>query len=126
MLDNEITYKIIGATYKVYKTLGPGLLESIYEEALCIQLHIDGLKVERQMPVPIIYEGVRLNEDLRLDLLVEDRIIVEIKSVREIKEIHYKQLLTYLKLKNLHLGLLINFNTIDIKSSIRRVINGFE
>lgn len=125
MLDNEITYKIIGAIYKVYKTLGPGLLESIYEEALCIQLQADGLKVERQVPVSIIYEGIRLAEDLRLDLLVQGRIIVEIKSVSDIKDIHYKQLLTYLKLKNLHLGLLINFNTIDIKSSIRRVINGF-
>lgn len=125
MQEKNITYNIIGAIYKVYAALGPGLLESVYEEALAYQLEMNGLKVERQVHVPIFYEGKQLANDLRLDLLVEGQIIVELKAVKELLDTHYKQLLTYLRLSNLHIGLLVNFQTADIKHNIHRVINGY-
>ena len=123
MTDNEITYQIRGAIYDVYKTLGPGLLESVYEEALVFELQQRGLKVERQRLVPIVYKGNTLNTDLRLDLLVEERVIIELKSVEEMKKVFYKQLLTYLRLLDLHMGLLVNFNTDNILDDMYRVIN---
>ena len=125
MKENDITYRIIGAIYKVYRALGPGLLESIYEEALTYQLALDGLKVERQVNIPIIYQGKELADKLKLDILVEDQIIVELKAVKELLDVHYKQLLTYLKLANLHIGLLVNFQTANIQNEIHRVINGY-
>lgn len=125
MKENDITYRIIGAIYKVYRALGPGLLESIYEEALTYQLLLDGLKVERQVNIPIIYQGKELADKLKLDILVEDQIIVELKAVKELLDVHYKQLLTYLKLANLHIGLLVNFQTANIQNEIHRVINGY-
>ena len=125
MKENDITYRIIGAIYKVYRALGPGLLESIYEEALTYQLVLDGLKVERQVNIPIIYQGKELADKLKLDILVEDQIIVELKAVKELLDVHYKQLLTYLKLTNLHIGLLENFQTANIQNEIHRVINGY-
>ena len=125
MKENDITYRIIGAIYKVYRALGPGLLESIYEEALTYQLVLDGLKVERQVNIPIIYQGKELADRLKLDILVEDQIIVELKAVKELLDVHYKQLLTYLKLTNLHIGLLVNFQTANIQNEIHRVINGY-
>lgn len=125
MKKNDITYRIIGAIYKVYRALGPGLLESIYEEALTYQLVLDGLKVERQVNIPIIYQGKELADKLKLDILVEDQIIVELKAVKELLDVHYKQLLTYLKLANLHIGLLVNFQTANIQNEIHRVINGY-
>ena len=125
MQENNITYNIIGAIYKVYAALGPGLLESVYEEALAYQLEMNGLKVERQVHDPIFYEGKQLANDLRLDLLVEGQIIVELKAVKELLDTHYKQLLTHLRLSNLHIGLLVNFQTADIKHNIHRVINGY-
>ena len=121
-LDN-ITYEIRGAIYDVYKTLGPGLLESVYEEALVFELEQRGLKVERQKVVPIIYKGNSLKTELRLDLLVEDQVIVELKSVEEMKKVYAKQLLTYLRLMDKRLGLLVNFNTDNILTSIHRVAN---
>ena len=123
MTDNEITYEIRGAIYDVYKTLGPGLLESVYEEALVFELEQRGLKVERQRQVPILYKGNVLKTDLRLDLLVEDQVIVELKSVEEMKKVFSKQLLTYLRLMNKKVGLLVNFNTDNILMSIDRVAN---
>ncbi len=120
---NEITYEIRGAIYDVYKALGPGLLESVYEEALVFELQQRGLLVERQIHVPIVYKDTKLNSELRLDLLVENKIIIELKSVEEMKKVFWKQLLTYLRLMNLHLGLLVNFNTDDILTSIHRVVN---
>ena len=123
MTDSEITYQIRGAVYDVYKALGPGLLESVYEEALAYEIQQRGLKVERQKPVPIIYKGNVLKTELRLDLLVEGRVIVELKSVEEIKKVFYKQLLTYLRLMNLKVGILVNFNTDNILESIDRVVN---
>ena len=123
MADSEITYQIRGAIYDVFKTLGPGLLESVYEEALAFELQQRGLKVERQKQVPVIYKGNVLKTELRLDLLVEGRVIVELKSVEEMKKVFYKQLLTYLRLMNLKVGILVNFNTDNILESIDRVVN---
>ena len=108
----------------MYKSLGPGLLESVYEEALVYELEQRGLKIERQKLVPIIYKGVSLKSDFRLDLLVEDKVIVELKSVTEMKEVFYKQTLTYCKLLNIKLGILVNFNVDDIlNGAIIRVAN---
>lgn len=126
MKENEISYKIRGAIYKVYNGLGPGLLESTYEAAMIYQLKKDGLKVESQVPIDIIYDGQKLPTSYRLDLIVEDKIIVELKSVEELNNIHFKQLLTYLRLKRLHLGILVNFNVENINDGIIRVVNGYE
>ena len=123
MTDNEITYEIRGAVYDVYKELGPGLLESVYEEALCFELEKRGLTVERQVQVPIKYKGIVLKTELRLDLLVENQVIIELKSVEELKKVFSKQLLTYLRLMNKKVGLLVNFNTEDILSSMKRIVN---
>ena len=122
MTDNEITYQIRGAVFDVYNTLGPGLLESVYEEALVFELEQRGLKVERQKLVPINYKGNVLNTELRLDLLVENQIIIELKSVEEMKPVFYKQTRTYLKLTNKHLGLLVNFGEQDMHEGIHRII----
>ena len=125
MTDNEITYQIRGAIYDVYKKLGPGLLESVYEEAMVYELQKKGLKVERQLEVPIHYDGHILKTPLRLDLLVEDRVVVELKSVKELQDVFFKQTRTYLRLLNLQVGILVNFNTGDIlDDSIHRVVNG--
>ena len=123
MTTDEITYEIRGAVYDVYKELGPGLLESVYEEALCFELEQRGLNVERQVQVPIQYKGNELKTELRLDLLVEDKVIVELKSVEEMKKVFAKQLLTYLRLMDKRMGLLVNFNTDNILTSITRVVN---
>ena len=123
MTDNEITYEIRGAIYDVYKDLGPGLLESVYEEALCFELKQRGLKVERQVQVPITYKGNVLKTELRLDIIVEDTVIVELKSVEEMKKVFSKQLLTYLRLMDKRVGILVNFNTEDILKSMQRIVN---
>ena len=125
MTDNDITYEIRGAIYEVYKNLGPGLLESVYEEALTYELQKRGLKVERQKEVPIHYDGHILHTQLRLDLLVEGRIVVELKSVKELQDVFFKQTRTYLRLLGLQVGILVNFNTNNIlKDSIHRIVNG--
>ena len=124
MTDNEITYEIRGAIYDVYKNVGPGLLESVYEEALVYELEKRGLKVERQKEVPINYDGHVLNTQLRIDLLVEERVVIELKSVKEMQDVFWKQTRTYLRLLNLKVGILVNFNTDNIlEDSIHRVIN---
>jgi GxxExxY protein len=122
MTYNEITYQIRGAIFDVYNTLGPGLLESVYEEALCYELQQRGLSVERQKEVPILYKGNKLKNDLKLDILVNNQIIIELKSVEEIKPVFYKQLKTYLKLMDKHIGLLVNFGEYDMKDGIHRVV----
>jgi GxxExxY protein len=122
MTENELTYQIRGAVWDVYNDLGPGLLESVYEEALCYELEQRGLKVERQKPVPIVYKGNVLKTDLRLDLMVEDKIIIELKSVEELKPVFYKQTKTYLKLMNKRIGLLVNFGEYDMKEGIHRIV----
>ena len=123
MTENEITFEIRGAIYDVYKELGPGLLESVYEEALSFELEERGLEVARQVEVPIIYKGNELKAPLRLDLLVNDQVIVELKSVEEMKSVFAKQLLTYLKLMDKRVGLLVNFNTSNLRESIKRIVN---
>ena len=122
MTENELTYQIRGAIWDVYNALGPGLLESVYEEALCYELTLRGLKVERQKLVPITYKGMMIKTDLRLDLVVEDSIIIDLKSVEELKPVFFKQTKTYLKLTNKHLGLLVNFGENDMKEGIHRII----
>ena len=123
MTDNDITYEIRGAIYDVYKELGPGLLESVYEEALVFELEKRGLEVSRQVEVPIRYKGNELKTVLRLDVLVEDQVIVELKSVEEMKPVFAKQLLTYLRLMDKRVGILVNFNTDDILKSMKRIVN---
>ena len=123
MTDNELTYEIRGAIFDVYNELGPGLLESVYEEALCFELEQRGLKVERQVEVPIQYKGSELRTPLRLDLLIENQIIVELKSVEEMKPVFAKQLLTYLRLLDKRVGLLVNFSSNNIREGITRIVN---
>ena len=122
--QKPLSYQVIGCALEVYKTLGPGLLESVYEKALIHELSQKGLTVEAQVEVEMNYKGVNIGEDLRLDLLVDNELIVELKSVEELKPVHYKQLLTYLKLMDKRVGLLINFNVNDLMDGVKRVING--
>ena len=119
-----LSYQVIGCALEVYKTLGPGLLESVYEKALVHELSQQGMTVKSQVEVEMNYKGVNIGEGLRLDILVNDELIVELKSVEEFKPVHYKQLLTYLKLMDKRVGLLINFNVSDLMDGIKRVING--
>jgi GxxExxY protein len=123
MNENEISHRIIGIAIELHKKLGPGLLESTYENALAYDLRENGLTVEQQIPMPFEYKSVRLDVGYRLDLLVENKVIVEIKSVETLAPVHYAQLLTYLKLANIKLGLLINFNTKYLKDGIHRIVN---
>ena len=122
--ENEISGKIIGAAIEVHKMLGPGLLESAYEECLCRELHLRGIEFERQVPLPLNYKGIDLDCSYRLDLLVEDKVIVELKSMEGLEPIHEAQMLTYLKLRNAWLGLIINFNVMMLKDGVRRLVNG--
>lgn len=119
---NKISYDIIGASYKVHTNLGPGLLESAYETCLEYELKKSGHKVKRQLELPIKYENLTLNTNYRIDLLVDGAIIIELKAVEEMLEIHKAQLMTYMKLSGIRLGLLINFNTVDLKKGIKRVL----
>ena len=124
MTENEITYQIRGAIYDVYKKLGPGLLESVYEEAMVYELQKRGLRVERQKDVPINYDGHILKTQLRLDLLVEEKVVVELKSVKEMQDVFWKQTRTYLRLLGLKVGILVNFNVNDIlDNAIHRIAN---
>lgn len=123
MTDNELTYEIRGAIFDVYNELGPGLLESVYEEALVFELKERGLNVSRQVEVPVVYKGNELKTSLRLDLLVNNQVIVELKSVEEMKPVFAKQLLTYLRLLDKHVGLLVNFNTSNLRENIKRIVN---
>ena len=126
MTDNEITYQIRGAIYDVYKNLGPGLLESVYEEAMTYELTKRGLMVERQKEVPIHYDGQILSTQLRIDILGEGRVVLELKSVKEMQDVFWKQTRTYLRLMGLEVGILVNFNTEDIlDNSIHRIINSY-
>jgi len=126
MTENEITYEIRGAIFNVYNALGPGLLENIYEAAMVYELRKRGLKVESQKPVNVIYDGVRLPMDYRLDLLVEDKVIVELKSVEEMKKLFFKQLLTYLRIADKRVGILVNFSCDNINDNIHRIANNLK
>jgi GxxExxY protein len=123
MHENEISNIIIGKAIEVHKALGPGLLESAYQECLYFELIQSGLKVEREKPMPIIYKDVKLDHGYRIDLLIEDKVVVEIKTVDAIMDVHEAQILTYLKLGEYKLGLLINFNVQLLKKGIRRFVN---
>jgi GxxExxY protein len=125
MSENELTGKIIGCAIKVHNTLGPGLLESAYKECLNYELIKSGLIVEKEKQLPLVYEEVKLECGYRADLFVEKSVIVEIKSVDALNDIHLAQTLTYLKLAKRRIGLLINFNVLQLKSGIKRVINGY-
>ncbi len=126
MTENEITFLIRKAIFEVYNTLGPGLLESVYEKALALELANQGLQVEVQVPISVIYKGTDLGLGFRADILVQEKIIIEIKSVVELAPVHHKKLLNYLKITNLHLGILVNFNSNSINSDIVRIINGYQ
>lgn len=123
MTENEISYKIIGAAIALHKHIGPGLLESTYENALKFDLEQFGLDVKQQVAMPFVYKEVKMEVGYRIDLLVENKVIVEIKSLENLAPVHFSQTLTYLKLSNLKLGLLINFNTKLLKSGIHRIVN---
>lgn len=123
---NAITGDILDASMEVHRTLGPGLLESIYEKALKRELELRGHKIDSQVPIDVRYKGVSVANDLRLDLIVDDCVIVELKSVEELKDVHYKQLLTYLRLLNKRVGILVNFNVSLLKNGFHRIVNGFE
>jgi GxxExxY protein len=124
--ENPISKEIVEAAFKIHTKLGPGLLESVYEAILTHELKKRGLRVQRQLPVPIIWDDIRFEEGYRLDLMVEDKVLIEIKSVEKIDPVHKKQLLTYLRLMDKRLGLLINFNEEVIRTGITRVVNGLE
>lgn len=124
MTENELAKIVFDSGLKVHKALGPGLLESAYEECLYYELARQGLQVEKQKGLPLVYEEVKLEVGYRADLLVENKLIVEVKSVEALNDIHLAQVLTYLKLSNCKLGLLINSNTLLFKDGVKRVING--
>ena len=123
MTENEISRIIIGCAIEVHKSLGPGLLESTYEECLHYELKAAGLKVDKQKPQPIVYKEVKLDAGYRIDLLVEDKVVVELKSVEALNDVHTAQVLTYLKLSGCKLGLLINFNVTKLTNGIKRLVN---
>lgn len=123
MNENEIGTIVVDAAVQIHRDLGPGLLETVYEVVLAKELDERGLTVKRQVPVPIVYRGIRFDEGFRADVIVEDKVILELKSVEQIAKIHSKQVLTYLKLKGLHLGFLLNFGANRMKDGIVRVVN---
>ncbi len=124
LFENYLASKIVNSCYHIHVSLGPGLLESVYEEILYSELTENGFVVERQKKLPVVWKGKTLDLGFRTDLIVENKVIIEIKSVQEIHPVHPKQLLTYLKLSGLKLGLLINFNSPLIKTGITRIVNG--
>ena len=123
MVINDLTQIILDCSYRVHSALGPGLLESAYEECLFYELNLNGLKVEKQKSLPLVYKDIKLDVGYRLDLLVENQVIVEIKAVENLNEVHTAQVLTYLKLSECKIGLLLNFNVKSLKYGIKRLIN---
>lgn len=123
--NDTLSYKVIGCAMEVYKTLGPGLLESVYQKALMKELEINGIYAESEVSIDIVYKGCNVGEGLRIDILVEDKLIVELKSVEELHPVHYKQLTSYLKLTGKRVGLLINFNVDDLMEGIHRIVNKY-
>ncbi|HEY5124418.1 MAG TPA: GxxExxY protein [Ignavibacteria bacterium] len=123
MNENELSNQVIGYAIRVHTALGPGLLESAYEECLCYELQKNNLFIEKQKPLPLVYEEVKLDIGYRVDLLIEKKVIIEIKSVEALTDVHLAQILTYLKLSDCKLGLLFNFNVAKLKDGIKRVVN---
>ena len=126
MTENALAKEIVDVAYRIHTVLGPGLFESVYEAVLANELPKRGMHIIRQQPIPVVHEGTRFELGFRADLVVEDKVIVEIKSISEIAALHKKQLLTYLRLADKRLGLLINFNVALIKDGITRIVNGLE
>ena len=126
MIENEITKSIIDAAYKIHSTIGPGLLESAYQNILVYELKKRGLSVEAEKPMPVYYDSITLDVGYRADIIVENKVIIELKSVEKVAEVHKKQLLTYLRASRLQVGLLINFGAPLIKDGIFRIVNGFK
>jgi len=126
LTDYELTQKVIGCAMNVHTGLGPGLLESAYQECLCFELLKAGLFVEKQKPMPLVYSQVKLDCGYRVDIMVERRLILEIKSVEALTDIHLAQVLTYLRLANCRLALLMNFNVLHLREGIRRVVNNYD
>ncbi|MBQ0062954.1 MAG: GxxExxY protein [Prevotella sp.] len=124
MQENDISKIILDLCIKIHKTLGPGLLEKVYEECLCYEISKAGLDYERQKPIPIVYDGMEMDEAFRADIVVADKVIIELKSVSKVDDVFFSQLLTYLKLSDKKLGLLINFNTKRMIDGFHRVVNG--
>ena len=124
MIENELSYIIRGAIFDVYNILGPGLLESVYQRALTYELSQKSLQIEPEVPVPVVYKDQKMDLGFRIDILVNRKVLIEIKSVELLHEVHHKQVLTYLKLTGIKLGLLVNFNSEDISKSIFRKVNG--
>ena len=123
MIDEKLVHKVIGEAIQVHRALGPGLLENVYKECLFHTLVNEGISVRKEVAIPVIYQGVKLDCGYRADLLIEGKLIIEIKSVEVLGDIHLAQVLTYLKLGGFKLGLLINFNTVVLKNGIKRVVN---
>lgn len=124
MIENEIAHKIIASALEIHKALGPGLLESAYKECLAYKLHQSGLYIEKEKPMPLVFEEVKLECGYRIDILVENKVVIEVKSVEALNDVHLAQTLTYMRLGKYKLGLLINFNVSLLKNGIKRVING--
>ena len=125
LFNKEYTHKLLGCAYRVHTELGPGLLESVYEAALVYELELQGFEVRHQVPVKVNYRGMELDMDLRLDVIVDNSVIMELKSVAEIQPVHQKQLLTYMRLTGISLGYLINFNVEYLKDGIERLVNNY-
>lgn len=123
MTENEISYKIIGLALELHKSLGPGLLESAYENALAFDLKEHGFDIKQQVPMPFVYKEVKMEVGYRIDLVVDNKVLIEIRSLEALAPVHFAQTLTYLKLSGLKLGLLINFNTKILKDGIHRLVN---
>jgi GxxExxY protein len=123
---NDITYKIRGCIFNVYNELGPGLFESVYEAALLCELNKSGLEAKSQVELAVHYDNILLDVAFRVDILVEGRGLIELKSVEELSKVHYKQVITYLKLSDIPVGLLVNFNTDNIKDNIKRIVNNYK
>ena len=123
MKENDISYIIRGAIFNVYNNLGPGLLESVYVAALIYELRKEGLKVEKEVAIPVFYENIKLDVAYRMDLLVENKVIIEVKSVENLAKVHHKQVLTYLKITGMKLAILVNFNVDNINEGIFRKVN---
>jgi len=124
MTENEIAKHILDASFKIHRQLGPGLFESVYEHILVYELTNKGIEVKSQVPIPVVWENLKMDKGFRADLIVASKVIVEIKSIDVIHPVHQKQLLTYLRLTNKKLGLLLNFNESQLKDGIQRIING--
>lgn len=122
MNENELSNKIIGAAIKVHAALGPGLLESVYEECLFYELAQNGLLVKKQVPMPLLYKEVKLDTGYRVDIWVESKVVIEVKAVEALNDVHIAQVLTYLKLSQNKLGLLINFNVVQLKEGVKRIV----